>query len=149
MQSAGLLRETGFTRDLWQFCTGGRTKTCRKSLSPTGIAQPRKNIGNLENRQVGAAKSAALFAISGSTRAGFGVTYWAAWLSTSTQEWSSRLEPPMKRPPAPERGLRCRQCGGGRFEVIYTRAALGNKIVRRRQCRICKARITTWERRLV
>jgi transcriptional regulator NrdR family protein len=47
--------------------------------------------------------------------------------------------------PAPT-GLSCWNCGGHRFRVIYTRAAAGGKIIRRRACRKCGARITTWER---
>jgi transcriptional regulator NrdR family protein len=42
-------------------------------------------------------------------------------------------------------GLRCR-CGCSRLKVIYTRARDGNKLVRRRQCRECGERLTTWER---
>jgi transcriptional regulator NrdR family protein len=30
--------------------------------------------------------------------------------------------------------------------VIYTRAAAGGKIIRRRACRACGMRITTWEK---
>jgi transcriptional regulator NrdR family protein len=45
-----------------------------------------------------------------------------------------------------DRGLTCRQCGWRRFRVIYTRAALGGKVVRRRECRNCRTRVTTWER---
>jgi len=45
-----------------------------------------------------------------------------------------------------QRGLRCRTCGLNRFRVIYTRSARGGKLVRRRECRHCKDRITTWER---
>jgi transcriptional regulator NrdR family protein len=44
------------------------------------------------------------------------------------------------------RGLRCQKCGCGQFRVIYTRPAHGAKLVRRRECRNCQARITTWER---
>jgi transcriptional regulator NrdR family protein len=43
------------------------------------------------------------------------------------------------------RGLRCR-CGGTRLKVVYTRARGGGKLVRRRECRDCGERITTWER---
>jgi transcriptional regulator NrdR family protein len=43
-------------------------------------------------------------------------------------------------------GLRCRKCGQCRFRVIYTRAAQGGKVVRRRSCHQCGARVTTWER---
>lgn len=45
-----------------------------------------------------------------------------------------------------QRGLQCRACGCRHFRVIYTRAALGGKLVRRRECRNCGQRITTWER---
>jgi len=45
-----------------------------------------------------------------------------------------------------DRGFLCRKCGSRRFRVVYTRAARGAKVVRRRECRSCKARITTWER---
>ena len=45
-----------------------------------------------------------------------------------------------------ERGLRCRYCGCGHFQVIYTRRAFGGKLVRRRECRHCGRRLTTWER---
>jgi transcriptional regulator NrdR family protein len=43
-------------------------------------------------------------------------------------------------------GLRCWNCGGQQFREIYTRAAAAGKIVRRRACRGCGTRITTWER---
>jgi DNA-directed RNA polymerase subunit RPC12/RpoP len=45
-----------------------------------------------------------------------------------------------------DRGLRCRRCGRRHFRVIYTRPASGRKVVRRRECRNCGNRITTWER---
>lgn len=45
-----------------------------------------------------------------------------------------------------QRGLRCRRCGGQQFRVIDTRAALDGKVIRRRECRICGSRMTTWER---
>jgi hypothetical protein len=44
------------------------------------------------------------------------------------------------------RGLICRQCGESRFRVIYTRARSGGLIVRRRECRKCGERLTSWER---
>jgi transcriptional regulator NrdR family protein len=44
------------------------------------------------------------------------------------------------------RGLICRHCGGWRFRVIYTRAARGGRVIRRRECRNCAKRVTTWER---
>lgn len=45
-------------------------------------------------------------------------------------------------------GLRCRKCGHRRFKVIYTRAAFGSQIIRRRECRRCGTRFTTAERLL-
>lgn len=43
-------------------------------------------------------------------------------------------------------GLRCFKCGCRRFLVVYTRAAPGGKILRRRACPVCGTRITTWEK---
>ena len=34
-----------------------------------------------------------------------------------------------------QRGLACRQCGGRKLKVIYTRAYRGGRLVRRRECR--------------
>ncbi|HEY7310748.1 MAG TPA: hypothetical protein VH643_15400 [Gemmataceae bacterium] len=48
--------------------------------------------------------------------------------------------------PVGHAGLRCWNCGAHRFRVLYTRAAAGGKIIRRRACRKCGTRITTWER---
>lgn len=48
--------------------------------------------------------------------------------------------------PKEHRGLECRDCGCRHFRVVYTRAAVGGKLVRRRECRHCGARITTWEK---
>jgi transcriptional regulator NrdR family protein len=47
-----------------------------------------------------------------------------------------------------DRGLTCRRCGGNRLKVVYTRAKLGGMKVRRRECRKCGKRITTWEREI-
>lgn len=47
-----------------------------------------------------------------------------------------------------DRGIRCRECGCGHFRVVYTRPAWGGKLVRRRECRHCGQRITTWEREI-
>lgn len=44
------------------------------------------------------------------------------------------------------RGIACPICGCRHLRVIYTRRALGGKLVRRRECRFCGKRITTWER---
>jgi transcriptional regulator NrdR family protein len=51
----------------------------------------------------------------------------------------------MKRRNGVDHGLRCR-CGCSQLKVIYTRARGGGKLVRRRECRDCGERITTWER---
>lgn len=45
-----------------------------------------------------------------------------------------------------QRGIQCRHCGCRHFRVLYTRAKVGAAIQRRRECRNCGARITTWER---
>jgi transcriptional regulator NrdR family protein len=44
-----------------------------------------------------------------------------------------------------DRGLSCPACGCRHFFVIYTRRALGGKLMRRRECRHCGRRITTYE----
>ncbi len=43
------------------------------------------------------------------------------------------------------RGLECRYCGCRHFRVVYTRPAWGGRILRRRECRHCGKRVTTWE----
>jgi transcriptional regulator NrdR family protein len=53
--------------------------------------------------------------------------------------------PESTKPPS-QAGLKCRKCGRSSFRVIYTRARRDGKIVRRRECRACGARATTWER---
>ena len=45
-----------------------------------------------------------------------------------------------------QRGLVCARCGCADFRVLYTRAAWGNRIIRRRECRHCGKRIITYER---
>ena len=47
---------------------------------------------------------------------------------------------------ARQRGLVCRHCGCKHFRVIYTRPAWGGRLVRRRECRHCGRRMTTWEK---
>ena len=44
-------------------------------------------------------------------------------------------------------GLECRKCGCRHFRVLYTRPAVG-KLVRRRECRHCGTRVTTWEQEI-
>jgi transcriptional regulator NrdR family protein len=48
--------------------------------------------------------------------------------------------------PEEQRGLVCPKCGCRHFRVIYTRSAWGGRIVRRRECRHCAKRMTTYER---
>lgn len=42
------------------------------------------------------------------------------------------------------RGLGC-VCGCRDLRVVYTRPTWGNRIMRRRECRHCGRRMTTWE----
>lgn len=48
--------------------------------------------------------------------------------------------------PKVKRGLECSRCGCAHFRVLYTRRALGGRLLRRRECRYCGRRITTYER---
>ena len=43
-----------------------------------------------------------------------------------------------------QRGIQCRRCGCRHFFVVYTRPRVG-KILRRKECRHCGTRMTTWE----
>lgn len=43
------------------------------------------------------------------------------------------------------RGLVCRACGCRHFRVLYTRPAWGGRLLRRRACRHCGRRTTTYE----
>jgi hypothetical protein len=43
------------------------------------------------------------------------------------------------------RGIECPACGCRHFHVLYTRRAVGKRILRRRECRNCGRRITTYE----
>jgi hypothetical protein len=47
---------------------------------------------------------------------------------------------------ANQRGLECPRCGCRHFHVLYTRAAIGGRILRRRECRHCGRRLTTYEK---
>ena len=49
--------------------------------------------------------------------------------------------------PAALRGIECPRCGCRHFFVVYTRPQTG-KIVRRKECRHCGHRITTFERKI-
>jgi len=44
-----------------------------------------------------------------------------------------------------KRGLECPKCGCAHFRVLYTRRALGGRLLRRRECRYCGRRLTTYE----
>jgi len=46
---------------------------------------------------------------------------------------------------ASKRGMECRHCGCAHFRVLYTRRALGGRLLRRRECRNCGRRVTTYE----
>ena len=45
----------------------------------------------------------------------------------------------------PVRGLECRKGGCRHLRVLYTRRAFGGKLIRRRECRNCGMRFSTWE----
>ena len=44
------------------------------------------------------------------------------------------------------RGPVCRRCGCRQFRVACTRPTWGGRIMRRRECRHCGKRMTTWEK---
>jgi len=54
------------------------------------------------------------------------------------------VKPANNREPASKRGLECPRCGCRHFHVLYTRAAIGGRILRRRECRYCGRRMTTY-----
>jgi len=45
-----------------------------------------------------------------------------------------------------ERGVRCPKCHCGHVPVLYTRKVANGGIRRRRECRACGRRFTTYER---
>jgi transcriptional regulator NrdR family protein len=49
--------------------------------------------------------------------------------------------------PLPPVGLRCWNCGHRELRVVYTRHR-PDEVQRRRECRRCGKRFTTWERML-
>ena len=49
-------------------------------------------------------------------------------------------------PALDKRGLECRYCGCRHFWVVYTRRGWGGRLIRRRECRHCGERMTTWEK---
>jgi transcriptional regulator NrdR family protein len=56
-------------------------------------------------------------------------------------------KPPNERPGSPNEkpGLVCRRCGCRHLFVVYTRRR-ATGVIRRRECRHCGYRMTTWER---
>lgn len=44
-----------------------------------------------------------------------------------------------------QKGPTCRHCSCRHFHVVYTRPTWGGRIMRRRECRHCGKRLTTWE----
>ena len=54
-------------------------------------------------------------------------------------------QPTDNRTISQKRGLECPKCGCAHFRVLYTRRALGSRLLRRRECRYCGRRITTYE----
>jgi transcriptional regulator NrdR family protein len=55
------------------------------------------------------------------------------------------VKPTDNREPASKRGLECPRCGCKHFWVVYTRKAPRGCVRRRRECRHCGRRITTYE----
>lgn len=57
------------------------------------------------------------------------------------------MNQPVKRLETAEaaKGLVCRACGCRHFEMMHTRRALGNRVMRRRACRHCGRRMMTYE----
>lgn len=47
---------------------------------------------------------------------------------------------------ADELGIECPECGCRHFSVLRTRPASKNRLMRRRECRHCGRRITTYEK---
>ena len=45
----------------------------------------------------------------------------------------------------PKRGLECPRCGCAHYRVLYTRWAVGGRLLRRRVCHHCGRRFTTYE----
>jgi len=54
---------------------------------------------------------------------------------------SSSTDEELKR----TRGLECPRCGCRHFYVVYTRPATKGRVLRRRECRYCGRRVTTYE----
>jgi transcriptional regulator NrdR family protein len=54
-------------------------------------------------------------------------------------------KPPSAPAPKPASGLCCRDCGCRELRVIYVRRAVGGRTMRRRECRHCGKRVTTYE----
>ena len=54
-------------------------------------------------------------------------------------------QPTEQRTPVQRQGLTCPRCGCGHFRVLYTRGAASGRLLRRRECRYCGRRITTYE----
>jgi hypothetical protein len=57
-----------------------------------------------------------------------------------------QAKPKTLDPAQDKRGLECRYCGCKHLRVIYTRRAWGERLVRRRECRHCGRRFSSWEK---
>ncbi len=56
------------------------------------------------------------------------------------------MSEPNTKPDERPVGLECPDCGCRHFYVVYTRPTPNGRIMRRRQCRHCGRRITTFEK---
>jgi hypothetical protein len=62
-------------------------------------------------------------------------------MTTERRRWPDDYETPVLE----ERGLRCPKCNCPHLWVVYTRKCERGRIRRRRECRNCQHRITTYE----
>ena len=56
------------------------------------------------------------------------------------------VDPDAKDEEGKRRGLKCPACGCRHFTVVYTRPSTQDRVIRRRECRNCRRRISTVER---
>lgn len=58
------------------------------------------------------------------------------------------MKPPAayNRPAQKAPGIECPSCGCKHLRVLYTRGSIGGRILRRRECRHCGRRLTTYEK---
>jgi hypothetical protein len=81
------------------------------------------------------------------TSSQFAADFWTLGQPKMADEAANNLANDADNRPLNARlGLVCVGCGNGRLKVVYTRHGANGRIVRRRECKKCGKRITTWER---